>query len=85
KGEPPLKLDSSAPKVPLFEYMRNEARFRMTEKLDRDRYKQLLEWAQTAVDQRFAIYEQLSKLVVPQTTHLPNAEPLPEEPAEGGV
>jgi pyruvate-ferredoxin/flavodoxin oxidoreductase len=74
-GEPPLKLDSSAPKIPAKTYMQNETRFRMTEKLDPERYKQLLRWAQKATEQRFAVYEQLAKVIVPQTGAIPEAEP----------
>jgi len=74
-GEPPLKLDSSAPKIPAKTYMQNETRFRMTEKLDPERYKLLLKWAQKATEQRFAVYEQLAKVIVPQTGAIPEAEP----------
>ena len=78
-GEPPLKLDSPAPKIPLNHYMRNEARFRMTEKLDPQRYKQLLAWAQESITQRYAVYEQLSRVTIPQSGHLPDAPPPAEE------
>jgi pyruvate-ferredoxin/flavodoxin oxidoreductase len=76
-GLPPLQLDSAAPKVPVKDYMRNETRFRMTEKLNPERYKMLLKWAQRSTEQRFAVYEQLAKLVVPQTGAIPD----PEAPA----
>ncbi len=74
-GEPPLKLDSSPPKIPVKQFMQNETRFRMTEKLDPERYKQLLRWAQKATEQRFAVYEQLARVTVPQMGALPEAEP----------
>jgi len=74
-GEPPLKLDSAAPKIPVKQYMRNETRFRMTEKLDPERYKLLLTWAQRATEQRFSVYQQLSELTVPQTGAIPEGEP----------
>jgi len=70
-GEPPLKLDSGAPKIPVKDYTQGETRFRMTEKLDPERYKQLMAWAQQATDQRFAVYQQLAKLTVPQTGAIP--------------
>ena len=38
KGEPPLVLDAPAGRFPVGEYMRNEARFRMVEKLDSERF-----------------------------------------------
>ena len=78
-GEPPLKLDSGPPKLKVKEYMQEEARFRMTENLDPDRYKQLLSWAQKDTEQRYAVYEQLSKLVIPQVTDIPDRSPPPAE------
>jgi pyruvate-ferredoxin/flavodoxin oxidoreductase len=65
-GEPPLKLDSGAPKLPLEQYTRNEARFRMVEKQDPERFKQLLVRAQQVATQRYAVYEQLAGLTVPR-------------------
>jgi pyruvate-ferredoxin/flavodoxin oxidoreductase len=72
-GDPPLKLDSGPPKLRLEEYTRNEARFRMVEKQDPERFKKLLLRAQQAATQRFAIYEQLAGVKVPQA----EGEPAP--------
>ena len=77
-GQPPLKLDSGRPRKPVKDYMRNETRFRMTEKLSPERYKKLLAWAQQATEERFSIYQQLANLHIPQTGALPDAEPPPE-------
>ena len=76
-GQPPLVLDSGPAKLPVREYMREEARFRITETLDPDRYKQLLAWAQQNVTQRYGVYEQLAKVVVPQATAIPDVRPPP--------
>ena len=76
-GEPPLKLDSGPPKLKVKEYMQEEARFRITEHLDPERYKQLLRWAQKDTEQRYAVYEQLSKIVVPQIADIPDTSPPP--------
>lgn len=65
KGEPPLKLDFSKPKIPVADYMRNEARFRMVEAIDPVRFRRLQRAAQTVEQQRFAVYEQLAGLTVP--------------------
>jgi pyruvate-ferredoxin/flavodoxin oxidoreductase len=65
-GEPPLKLDSGAPKVAVRDYMRNETRFRMVEKLDPQRFKRFLELAQKETGRRVAVYEQLSALKLPK-------------------
>jgi pyruvate-ferredoxin/flavodoxin oxidoreductase len=65
-GKPPLQLDSGPPKATVKEYMRNETRFRMVEKVDPERYKRLLAAAQREVTQRVAIYQQLAGVTVPQ-------------------
>jgi pyruvate-ferredoxin/flavodoxin oxidoreductase len=62
RGENPLQLDSSAPSVRLEEYIYNETRYRMVEKLDPERGKALLTAAEEHVRQRFHLYEQLAKL-----------------------
>ena len=65
QGLPPLVLDSPAPKVSAREYMRNEARFRMVEKLDPVRFRRLLAMAEKRATQRYAIYQQLAGVKVP--------------------
>jgi pyruvate-ferredoxin/flavodoxin oxidoreductase len=65
KGEPPLVLDSGEPTVPVAEYMHNETRFRMVEKLDPARFRELLALAQQTQRQRFAIYRHLAGLALP--------------------
>ncbi len=65
-GVPPLKMDSpTEPKARVSEYMRNETRFRMVEKLDPKRFAALAESAQTFTTQRVSVYEQLAKVTVP--------------------
>jgi pyruvate-ferredoxin/flavodoxin oxidoreductase len=78
-GEPPLKLDSGAPKVKVAEYMRGEARFRTTERLDPERYRMLQRWAQRSTEERYAVYEQLSRVTVPQRGAIPDSPPVPAE------
>ena len=65
QGEPPLKLDSKAPSLPLKEYMDGEAHFRMVEKIDPERYARLAVAAQREVTRRFAVYQQLAGITVP--------------------
>jgi pyruvate-ferredoxin/flavodoxin oxidoreductase len=67
-GENPFRLDSGPPKTPLREYIYNETRYRMLEKIDPERAKMLLHLAQTTVDQRYDFYNQLAGLK-PQYTH----------------
>jgi pyruvate-ferredoxin/flavodoxin oxidoreductase len=78
-GQPPLKLDSGPPKVPIQEYMRGEARFRMTERLDPERYRTLQRWAQRSAEERYGIYEQLSRVTVPQRGTIPDGPPVPAD------
>ncbi|WP_345785337.1 pyruvate:ferredoxin (flavodoxin) oxidoreductase [Thalassobacterium sedimentorum] len=61
QGDNPLKLDSRKPKQPLYAYTDNEARFRMLKMKDPARAKELGQAAQTFVDQRFQLYDRLSK------------------------
>jgi pyruvate-ferredoxin/flavodoxin oxidoreductase len=64
-GQPPLVIDSAAPKISPKVYMRNETRFRMVEKLDPERFKRLLDQAEKHSAQRFAVYQQLAGITVP--------------------
>jgi pyruvate-ferredoxin/flavodoxin oxidoreductase len=65
QGLPPLVLDSAAPKISARDYMRNEARFQMVEKLDPPRFRRLLGMAEKRAAQRYAIYQQLAGVKVP--------------------
>ena len=66
RGKPPLSLDSGRPKVPVSAFMKNEARFRMVQKMNPIRYKRLAAMAQTQVDRQFSLYEQLAGITIPQ-------------------
>src|SRR6185312_13512394 len=66
RGEPPMQLDSGPPKLGAGEYMREEARFRITEHQDPERYRRLVKQAEATAAQRYAMYEQMSKLVLPK-------------------
>ena len=66
KGEAPLQLDSGAPKTAVLDYMRNETRFRMVEKQDPERFKRLTAASQRSASQRYAVYQQLAGITVPQ-------------------
>jgi pyruvate-ferredoxin/flavodoxin oxidoreductase len=78
-GEPPLKLDSTAPRTSVQEYMRNETRFRMAEKIDPERFKALMAAAELQARQRFSVYQQLAGLTVPR----PEPEKEAVTPANG--
>ena len=62
RGEPPLIIDAPGGKVPVSEYLRNEARFRMVEHLDPARFKRFSEQTQRFAEQRVAVYRHLASL-----------------------
>jgi pyruvate-ferredoxin/flavodoxin oxidoreductase len=72
-GQPPLLVDSPPRKGKVADYMRNEARFRMVERIDKERFQRLAKMSEKAAIQRFSVYEQLAGLKVA----LPPAEPEP--------
>ncbi len=66
EGKPPLQIDSKPPTTRVADYMRNETRFRMVERIDPKRFKELAESAQTFSDQRVSVYRQLAEMTVPR-------------------
>jgi pyruvate-ferredoxin/flavodoxin oxidoreductase len=65
RGEPPLVLDQAPGKTSVEEYMRNETRFRMVEKIDPVRFRHLARAARQATAQRVALYQQLAHIRLP--------------------
>ncbi|MEZ4225148.1 MAG: pyruvate:ferredoxin (flavodoxin) oxidoreductase [Polyangiaceae bacterium] len=68
QGLPPLELDVGAPKAKVGDYMRGETRFRMVERMDRERFHMLMKKAEHDAHKRVALYEQLAHLSVPKET-----------------
>jgi pyruvate-ferredoxin/flavodoxin oxidoreductase len=66
EGLPPLILDAPAGKATVGDYMRNETRFRMVEKIDPERFRRLSVEARDAAARRLAVYEHMAKLTVPR-------------------
>ncbi len=64
-GEPPLHIDADPLSVPMRAYMREEARFRMVELRDPERFERLVDAAEAAAMDRHAIYEQLAEIRLP--------------------
>ena len=60
EGKPPLQMDSGAPKTPLGEFMRHEARFRIVERQDPERYKMLLKAAEKNAKLRHDLYKYMA-------------------------
>jgi pyruvate-ferredoxin/flavodoxin oxidoreductase len=59
-GEPPLVLDSPAPKADVAKLMANETRFQLTAQQDPERYRELVETAQQQIRRRLALYQELA-------------------------
>jgi pyruvate-ferredoxin/flavodoxin oxidoreductase len=75
KGEPPLHLDYGPPKARVADYMRNESRFRVVERTNPARFKEFLKESQKAAQQRYAVYQQLAGITVPQIEAADDPEP----------
>lgn len=69
QGEPPLMLDARGGSVPVHEYLSNETRFRMIEKMDPVRFRRLSKDAQQATARRVAIYEHMANMRIPGMTN----------------
>lgn len=66
QGMPPLVLDAPAGRAGVAEYMRNETRFRMVERIDPERFRRLAAQARESSERRVALYEQLSHIILPK-------------------
>jgi pyruvate-ferredoxin/flavodoxin oxidoreductase len=62
EGKNPFQLDSKPPKMPLEDYIYNEARYRMLTRSDPDAAARLLKAAQEAVDEKWRQYQQLASV-----------------------
>ena len=79
QGQPPLVIDSKPGKTSVAEYMRNETRFRMVEKIDPERFRHLAKAAGENARRRVALYEQLSRIVYPQADEPAAQAPVPPD------
>jgi len=79
-GEPPLVIDADPTSVSMREYMEQEARFRMVEMSDPERFDRLIDAAEAAVRDRHALYAQLAQIRYPDHTDGPDAH---QEPTDG--
>jgi len=61
EGKNPLQLDSAAPKSKLVQFEQNEARFRMIEQQNPERYKALMAASEKELADRFKLYEVMAK------------------------
>ena len=51
--------------MPLSQYVLNETRYRMVERMDPEGFQKLMASAQREVTNRFAVYENMAKLTMP--------------------
>jgi pyruvate-ferredoxin/flavodoxin oxidoreductase len=65
EGEPPLVVDAQGGKLPVPEYMKNEMRFRVVEKVSPERFRKFARDAQLGTDRRLALYRHLAQLRMP--------------------
>ncbi len=65
-GEPPLVVDMPGGKIPVQDYMRNEARFRMVERMDPQRFRDFARRSQLAAERRMATYQHLATMRLPK-------------------
>ena len=65
QGESPLKLDSPAPKIPLVDYIMKETRYRQVQQMNKEHFQKMVEEAQKHVNERYALYDQLAKGMIP--------------------
>jgi len=64
-GLPPLQIDSPPVHKPVWEYLRNETRFAMVQKIDPARFAELSRASGRNTAQRLALYRELSRISLP--------------------
>ncbi|UCD59271.1 MAG: pyruvate:ferredoxin (flavodoxin) oxidoreductase [Candidatus Hydrogenedentota bacterium] len=64
-GESPLTVDAPGGKIPVSEYMSNETRFRMVQKIDPEGFRRYAAGAQQAAERRMAVYQHIAQLRFP--------------------
>jgi pyruvate-ferredoxin/flavodoxin oxidoreductase len=80
EGGKPFKLDSSAPSMPIADYVATETRFAVLKRTNPDRAAELAELAQADADERWHYYEQLAG-VARTVPHVHRSEPVEGDPA----
>ena len=79
QGEPPLVVDVRGGKLPVQEYMNNETRFRMVERINPEGFRRFAIEAQRMADRRMAVYEHMSRLTPPGGGHEPEQDVVAEQ------
>jgi pyruvate-ferredoxin/flavodoxin oxidoreductase len=66
-GESPLKMDSAAPKLDLSAFLDGETRFKQVQQSNPEGYKRMMDQAQLDIRSKYALYDQLSRVMNPAT------------------
>jgi pyruvate-ferredoxin/flavodoxin oxidoreductase len=82
QGEAPLVIDMPGGKLPVQEYMKNETRFRMVEKIDPEGFKEFAKQAQLGAQRRMATYQHIAQLKLPKEAQLAVAATAPSKDEE---
>ena len=85
EGGHPFKLDSSAPSIPIADFVATETRFAVLKRTHPERAAELASLAQSDADERWRYYEQLAGIerTIPHV-HRPDPEIVPEVESDAG-
>ena len=85
EGGKPFKLDSSAPSIPIADFVATETRFAVLQRTHPERAAELAALAQADADERWRYYEQLAGIerTVPHL-HQPDPDIVPEVESDAG-
>jgi len=83
KEMPPLIVDAEGGKLPVSEYMTNETRFKMVEKLDPPAFRRYAVESQRAAERRMAVYRHMSQLRLP-VSEVERSNAVAQESADTG-
>ena len=85
EGGTPFKLDSTAPSIPIRDFVATETRFAVLARTHPERAAELAELAQADADERWHYYEQLAGVerTVPHL-HQPDPDIVPEVESDAG-
>ena len=74
-GKPPLQIDSTNIKANVRDYLRNETRFAMVEKIDPVRFRELSQASVQNTAERLALYKELSHIAFPSADAAASTNP----------
>ena len=66
QGKPPLQIDGPAPRADVRNYLRNETRFSMIEKINPERFRVLSDASVRNTTERLELYTHLAGIAFPE-------------------